>query len=178
MEGRSGVNRCTAMSPVKVPGQMKRHVRLGATLVGAFAAIVLFPAVVQGASTVFQVTHDTDRDAETSIAINPLDATNMVAGWISSGDRTCGFGVSDDGGAHWSVGVVPGIQLTSGGSFDRGTDPSVAFDKFGNAYFSCLGFNLGPSSLGSAGTVFVSKSTNGGGRWGGAPHGFHKQGHP
>jgi hypothetical protein len=170
------VNRFTVMSPV--PGQMKGHVRRGATLVGAFAAIVLFPAVVQGASTVFQVTNDTDRDAETSIAINPTDASNMVAGWISSGDRTCGFGVSDDGGAHWSGGVVPGIQLASGGSFDRGTDPSVAFDKFGNAYFSCLGFDLGPSSLGSAGTVFVSKSTNGGHSWGAPQPVFNSQAGP
>lgn len=166
------------MTTVKVRGQMKRHVRLGATLLGAFAAIVLFPAVVQGASTVFQVTHDSDRDAETSIAINPTDASNMVAGWISSGDRTCGFGVSDDGGATWSDGVVPGIQLTSGGSFDRGTDPSVAFDKFGNAYFSCLGFNLGPASLGSAGTVFVSKSTNGGHSWGEPRAVFNSQADP
>lgn len=145
---------------------MRRHVRRSATLVGAFAAIVLFPAVVRGASTIVQITHDGDRDAETSIAINPTDANNMVAGWISSGDRTCGFGVSDDGGATWTVGVVPGIQRMSGGSFDRGTDPSVAFDKFGNAYFSCLAFNLGPQAIGSAGTVFVSKSTDGGHSWG------------
>ena len=154
------------MTSAKLGGQLKRRVRFGATLVGALAVIGLFPAVVQAASTVVQITHDGDRDAETSIAINPTDASNMVAGWISSGDRTCGFGVSEDGGATWTVGVVPGIQLASGGSFDRGTDPSVAFDKFGNAYFSCLAFNLGPSSLGSAGTVFVSKSTDGGHSWG------------
>ncbi len=137
-----------------------------AIFVGALAAIVLFPTVVQGASTVFRVTNDSDRDAETSVAINPLNANNFVAGWISSGDRTCGFGVSEDGGAHWTVGVVPGIERTSGGTFDRGTDPSVAFDKFGNAYYSCLGFNLGPQAIGSAGTVFVSKSTDGGHSWG------------
>jgi hypothetical protein len=112
------VKRFSGMTSVKARGQMKRRVRLGATLVGAFAAVVLFPAVVLGASTVVQITHDSDRDAETSIAINPTDASNMVAGWISSGDRTCGFGVSDDGGATWSDGVVAGIQLTSGGSFE------------------------------------------------------------
>jgi hypothetical protein len=74
--------------------------------------------------------------------------------------------------------VVPGIQLTSGGRFDRGTDPSVAFDKYGNAYFSCLGFNLGPASLGSAGTVFVSKSTNGGHSWGEPQAVFNSQADP
>src|SRR5438132_10237858 len=126
---------------------MRRRLRRSATLVGALAAIVLFPAVVQGASTIFQVTNDADRDAETSIAINPTNADNIVAGWISSGDHTCGFGVSDNGGASWTVGVIPGVQRASGGSFDRGTDPSVAFDKYGNAYFSCLAFNLGPQAI-------------------------------
>jgi hypothetical protein len=173
------VRRPTRTTTSMVKRQMKRHPRRSATLVAVFATIVLFPAVVQGAVTsVVQITSDVDRDAETSIAINPTDASNIVAGWISSADRTCGFGVSDDGGATWNVGVVPGIQQTSGGSFDVGTDPSVAFDKYGNAYFSCLAFNLGPSSLGSAGTVFVSKSTDGGHSWGEPQAVFNGQAEP
>ena len=160
------MKRFSAMTTAMVEGQLNRRVRRSVMLIGAFAAILLFPAVVRGASTVYQITHDSDRDAETSIAINPTNAQNMVAGWISSGDHTCGFGVSDDGGVTWSIGVLPGIQLASGGSYDRGTDPSVAFDKYGNAYFSCLAFNLGPQAGGSAGTVFVSKSTDGGHSWG------------
>jgi len=51
-------------------------------------------------------------------------------------------------------------------AFDRGTDPSVTFDKNGNAYYTCLAFNLFPKSLGSAGAVFVSRSTDGGMTWG------------
>ena len=145
---------------------MTRRTRRIFALAASIIAAVLLPAVVQGASTVYQVTNDSDRDAETSVAINPTDTSNLVAGWISSGDRTCGFGVSNDGGAHWSVGVIPGIQTNFGGSFDRGTDPSVAFDKRGNAYYTCLAFNLSPPGLGSAGTVFVSKSTDGGHSWG------------
>jgi hypothetical protein len=131
-----------------------------------FGALV--PAVVAGAATVavVQVTRDGDRDAETSIAVNPKNPLNIVAGWISSGDRTCGFGVSFDGGVSWSVGVVPGIQRSSGGTFDIGTDPSVTFDRSGNAYYTCLAFNNFPPGTGSAGTIFVSKSTNGGRTWG------------
>src|SRR5919201_6743159 len=141
---------------------MKRIVALGAVL-GA-----LIPTVVAQAasSTVVQVTHDADRDAETSIAVNPKNANNLVAGWISPGDQTCGFGVSFDGGLSWKVGVVPGIQRSSGGTFDFGTDPSVAFDRTGNAYYTCLAFNNFPPATGSAGTIFVSKSTNGGRTWG------------
>jgi len=129
----------------------------------------LLPPLVAGASSaqVVRVTFDADRDAETSVAVNPNNPSNVVAGWISSGDRTCGYGVSFDGGLTWPViGVVPGIQTGSGGQFDRGTDPSVVFDRSGNAYYTCLAFNLFPPGTGSAGTIFVSRSTDGGVTWG------------
>ena len=129
-------------------------------------ALVVLPTIALAAPVVTQVTNDQDRDAETSVAINPTNPNNIAAGWISSGDRTCGYGVSFDGGTTWTVGVIPGIQTGSGGLFDRGTDPSVTFDKAGNAYYTCLAFNLFPRSLGSAGTLFVSKSTDGGLTWG------------
>jgi len=139
-------------------------------LIVALLALLAFPGLALAAgraTSVVQITHDQDRDAETSIAVNPLDTQNVIAGWISSGDLTCGYGASFDGGRTWPVvGVVPGIQKGSGGTFDRGTDPSVAFDKFGNAYYTCLGFDLFPPGTGSAGTMYVSTSTDGGRTWG------------
>jgi hypothetical protein len=140
------------------------HIALVAT-----AAAIFMPTLLARASvvSVARVTFDSDRDAETSIAINPLNPNNVVAGWISSGDNTCAYGVSFDGGSTWPVvGVVPGIQRGSGGEHDRGTDPSVTFDSQGNAYYTCLAFNLFPPGTGSAGTIFVSKSTNMGVTWG------------
>jgi len=140
------------------------------TLIVALLVLLAFPGLALAAgraTSVVQITHDQDRDAETSIAINPRDMQNVIAGWISSGDLSCGYGASFDGGRTWPVvGVVPGIQKDSGGAFDRGTDPSVTFDKFGNAHYTCLAFNLFPPSLGSAGTIFVSTSTDGGATWG------------
>jgi hypothetical protein len=133
------------------------------------AILILTPGWAQAAQPVdlSQITFDNDRDAETSIAINPTNLRNVVAGWISSGDLSCGFGVSMDGGKTWpTVGVIPGIQKQSGGQFDRGTDPSVVFDKDGNAYYTCLAFDLFPPGTGSAGTIYVSKSTDGGVTWG------------
>jgi hypothetical protein len=135
----------------------------------AVLAAAFIPTLLASAApaTVVRVTFDADRDAETSIAINPQNPLNVVAGWISSGDQTCGYGVSFDGGLTWPViGVVPGIQRNSGGAYDRGTDPSITFDRSGNAYYTCLAFNLFPPGTGSAGTIFVSKSTNGGVSWG------------
>jgi hypothetical protein len=136
-----------------------------AALAGALVAQL--PASAVQAPEAVRVTFDADRDAETSVAANPTDPDNLLAGWISQADRTCGYGVSFDGGLTWPVvGVVPGIQLGSGGQFDRGTDPSVVFDRFGNAYYTCLAFDLHPPGTGSAGTIFVSKSTDGGVTWG------------
>jgi hypothetical protein len=132
------------------------------------AVMLLTSAWAQAAQPagISQITFDTDRDAETSIAINPTNPRNVVAGWISSGDLSCGFGVSMDGGKTWPiVGVIPGIQKGSGGQFDRGTDPSIVFDKDGNAYYTCLAFDLFPPGTGSAGTIYVSKSIDGGLNW-------------
>ena len=140
------------------------------TVLAAILAILALPALALSptkATTVVQVTHDADRDAETSIAINPTNPKNVIAGWISSADRTCGYGASFDGGLTWPiVGVIPGIQRDSGGVFDRGTDPSVVFERSGNAHYTCLAFNLFPPSLGSAGALLVSTSTDGGRTWG------------
>jgi hypothetical protein len=147
---------------------MMRRV-LGMCLLAVLLAALLTPWLVQAAPPVkvVRVTFDNDRDAETSIAANPNNSRNLVAGWISSGDLTCGYGVSHNGGRTWPVvGVIPGIQKQSGGQFDRGTDPSVVFDKDGNAYYTCLAFDLFPPGTGSAGTIFVSKSTDGGVTWG------------
>ncbi len=133
------------------------------------AVLLLTPARAQAVQPIdiSQITFDNDRDAETSIAINPTNPHNVVAGWISTGDLSCGFGASMDGGKTWpNVGVIPGIQKQSGGQFDRGTDPSVVFDKAGNAYYTCLAFDLFPPGTGSPGTIYVSKSTDGGVNWG------------
>ncbi len=142
---------------------------LGICLLAALLVALLTPWLAQAAPPikVVRITFDDDRDAETSIAANPTKSNNLLAGWISSGDMTCGYGVSFNGGRTWPVvGVIPGIQKQSGGQFDRGTDPSVVFDKDGNAYFTCLAFDLFPPGTGSAGTIFVSKSTDGGETWG------------
>jgi hypothetical protein len=147
---------------------MMRRV-LGMCLLAVLLAALLTPWLAQAAPPVkvVRVTFDNDRDAETSIAVNPTNSRNLVAGWISSGDLTCGYGVSHNGGRTWPVvGVIPGIQKQSGGQFDRGTDPSVVFDKDGNVYYTCLAFDLFPPGTGSAGTIFVSKSTDGGETWG------------
>jgi hypothetical protein len=139
------------------------------SLLVTLAAVLIVGAAGAATLGVAQVTSDTNRDAETSIAINPTDPSNVLAAWITlePTGNTCGYGVSFDGGVTWpTIGVVPGIDKANGGSFDVAGDPSVVFDKDGNAFYTCLAFNLFPPSLGSAGAIFVSKSTDGGVSWG------------
>ncbi len=139
-------------------------------LLGIVAVLIASPmaSAVSVRSKVVQVTFDHNRDAETTIAINPVNPQNVVAGWIQSAadGSTCAVGASFNGGRTWTYAPLPGIILRDGGAFDVGTDPGVAFDAFGNAYYTCLAFDLFPPGTGSAGVIFVSKSVDGGVTWG------------
>jgi hypothetical protein len=102
---------------------------------------------------------------ETSIAVNPTNQKNAVAGandyrlgWGSSG-----FYVTTDGGNHWYDGVKP--FPTNANSLrdhiDGGGDPAVAFDRGGTAYYNDLHFMRENDESG----IFVARSTNGGFTW-------------
>ena len=57
---------------------------------------------------------------------------------------------STDGGHTWCCTatdpnhlgtLIPGVERLTGGQYDAGGDPSVAFDSHGNVYYAGLGFN-------------------------------------
>jgi hypothetical protein len=99
---------------------------------------------------------------ETTIAINPTNPLNMIAGsntlsakgkkgggnteayWTKDGGNTEAYWTKD-GGNTWSAVNLGGLG-----------DPGVAFDRSGNAYFSFIDSNYG---------ISVRKSTNGGKTW-------------
>jgi hypothetical protein len=102
---------------------------------------------------------------ETSIAINPTNPKNAIAGandyrlgWGSSG-----FYATTDGGAHWYDGVKPFPTNANQARdhIDGGGDPSVAFDRDGIAYYNDLHFMRENDESG----IFVARSTNGGFTW-------------
>ena len=102
------------------------------------------------------------------VAVNPVNPLNIVAifqqdRWTGpdGGSRGIVTAVSQDGGATWHRAVVPGIGLTSGSSFERDSDPWVAFAPNGDLYVNTLAFNV--TTGGDA--VFVNKSTDGGMTW-------------
>jgi hypothetical protein len=124
-----------------------------------------------------------DRDNnEPSVAVNPLDPDNIVAGAndynTPDGAPWCGYYTSHDGGKNWTEGLIPGYpgddQTTELTGFQAAGDPVLAVDGNGNFYYAGIcfkrsnnplnpigfGFNLGRSN-----GIFVAKSTNGGDSW-------------
>src|SRR5215471_16524713 len=115
------------------------------------------------------------RQAEELIKANPIDSRNLIAGQNDSrvGFNKCGFDYSFDGGQHWGDGLPPFYQhlnspvaghTIAGGpgtnhTYDAASDPALAFDSQGRAFFSCVLFDINSN----ASAVFVSASAPGAG---------------
>ena len=94
--------------------------------------------------------------AETNIAINPVDPSNFVAQIIDFSLRPGGvltngvikYAQSNDFGVTWQDSFVPtsgNYALTSDGvKWLTERDPSMAMDRSGNVYFSSLNIKLAP----------------------------------
>jgi hypothetical protein len=94
------------------------------------------------------------RQAEEQVAVNPFDATNVVAGQNDSrvGFNKCGFDYSLNGGTTWGDGQPPFYQHLSplGHTYDAGSDPALTFDGTGRAWFSCVLFDVNTNASGLA----------------------------
>ncbi len=89
-----------------------------------------------------------DTQIEPSIAVNPNNPLNVVAGYQEGrvdggGDATNGWATSFDGGRSWSFGELPGLTSYPGqsGPFDRGSDAVVTFGPNNDVYYSSLVFD-------------------------------------
>jgi hypothetical protein len=123
------------------------------------------------------------RQAENDIAFNPVDPTNLVGGQNDSrvGWNQTSIQFSTDNGAHWGDnGTAPfrfrlnapedlrptksdpnrhTIRGNPGDlhSYDACSDPAVAFDSGGRAFYSCIGFDVAAN----ASMLFVTSSPRG-----------------
>ncbi|HEX3220780.1 MAG TPA: sialidase family protein [Candidatus Limnocylindria bacterium] len=108
---------------------------------------------------------------ETTIAVNPANTENMIAGTndyqisINPGGHVAATTLSRatvtfDGGQTWTV--YP-IRVNS--SYASTGDPSVAFDASGNAYYATLGFRFAGAFNGVNPDVVVASSHDGGIHW-------------
>jgi hypothetical protein len=108
---------------------------------------------------------------ETSIAVNPTNANNILGG---ANDYQLGINkgghvtetvqsrahVTFDGGTHWSE-----YPIFFNSTYQATGDPSVAFDASGHAYYATLGFRfVGPTNAQSP-DVLVGNSGDGGKTW-------------
>src|SRR5438477_10850361 len=118
---------------------------------------------------------------ETAIAVDPNNPNHVVAAandyvsrtWSCTvsgtpcsalGDAYSGTYFSNDGGQTWCCTasdpahlgtLIPGVERLTGGIYDAGGDPSVAFDSQGHVFYAGLGFDrTAPPS-----TVAVNKGT-------------------
>jgi len=118
---------------------------------------------------------------ETAIAVDPNNPNRIVASandyvsrtWTCTisgtpcsalGDGYSGTYFSNDGGATWCCSssdpahlgtLIPGVTRLTGGQYDAGGDPALAFDSRGNVYYAGLGFNR----TSAPNTVAVNKGT-------------------
>ncbi len=126
-----------------------------------------------GASTNVDVTFDPNLlpQNEPSVALNPLNGQNLVAGAndyrliASGGQAWAGAYTTFDGGRTWSNQLIHGFPgdptTTVLSGFASAGDPAVAFSRNGTAYYSILAFKIqGTSAV--AGSVFLSRSNDGG----------------
>jgi hypothetical protein len=113
---------------------------------------------------------------ETTIAVNPSNPRNLVAGtndyrvFNTRENRNDGSGyayTTFDGGRSWLNVQLPHLTIQTGATgllsdMDSAGDPAVAFGPHNTVYYANLVF----SRLNSGNGVVVSKSTDGGRTWG------------
>jgi hypothetical protein len=157
---------------------------------------------LDGSSVAGTVNQDTAAapQNETAIAIDPNDSSRIVAAandyvtrtWScfiagtpcsALGDGYSGTYFSTNGGANWCCvssdpahlgTLIPGVERLTGGQYDAGGDPSVAFDSHHNVYYAGLGFNresppntvavnkgtFGPGGLTWTAPTFINQTTS------------------
>src|SRR5205823_9324778 len=109
-----------------------------------------------------------DTQTEPDMAMDPNNPNDLVAvvqqgRFKTGGSVDAGFSASLDGGRTWRHGDLPGLTNAVGGTFDRASDPAVAFGPNHVAYVTTLDFTFGHKVCPSA--VSVQSSTDGGVTW-------------
>jgi hypothetical protein len=108
-----------------------------------------------------------ETQAEPHLAIDPEKETRLLAGYqegrfTNGGARALTYALSKNGGRTWIEALVPGLTRASGGTFEKASDPWVAYGPGGRAYYCSLLFNETNPDNG----IYVSVSQNGGRSWG------------
>jgi hypothetical protein len=114
--------------------------------------------------------HATEVEPDTFSSGSTVVGAFQVARFFNGGGTDIGFVQSTDGGISWNNGFLTGLTFTSGtggttgASFERVSDPAVAFDAMHNVWL-ISSIPLEPNLV--VPTVFTSRSVDGGATWSG-----------
>ena len=109
--------------------------------------------------------HECGSQSETSIAINPASTDNVIAGSNEIQRLPMRAMYSTDGGTTFTGVDLPLPPPRTNNGFDFGSDPGIAFDSNGNAYYSYIVvfFSTGGAINGTE--MAVAHSSDGGATW-------------
>jgi hypothetical protein len=114
--------------------------------------------------------HKTEVEPDSFSFGSTIVAATQIGRFYNGGASNIGWAASTDGGTTWTQGSLPGLTVFStspAGSYDRATDPAVAYDaKHGVWLINSLGLTGSSSILGAA--AVVNRSVDGGATWGNA----------
>jgi hypothetical protein len=130
--------------------------------VSAFAGPAGLNQVSSDAYTQTGFQHATEVEPSSAAWGSTMVSAFQVGRFANGGCVNIGFATTNDGGATWTHGTLPGITKAEGGTFDRVSDASVAFDA---AHDVWLVSSLPISDAGPT-AVAVNRSTDGGTTWG------------
>lgn len=127
----------------------------------ALCTALLLPLCSLAQSTNVNVSNLVSFDGEPSLAVNPANPDNIIAGWMRlrlDGKIWIAVRSSFDGGATWSpIQFLPHMQPDYGSA-----DVSIAFHRSGLAYLLYIDYRMAPDTVGG---VYLAHSTDGGLRW-------------
>jgi hypothetical protein len=160
----------------------RRKIALAAVAAAAVAGGVLGPVTAASAAVPLVISSDpftqatcagsTTTNHQTEVEPDSFsDGSTIVAAFqvgriYDGGACAIGFATSTDNGSTWTNGLLPGItKYVGGGSSDRASDPSVAYDAQHNVWLVSSLTLLEAGGV-HTGAVVTSRSTDGGFTWG------------
>lgn len=110
--------------------------------------------------------HQTEVESDTFAYGSTIVAAFQVGRFADGGSSNIGWATSTNSGSSWTNGFLPGTTVFASptGSYDRISDPTVAYDAMHKTWMvASLGLTASSSVEGAA--ILVNLSTNGGQTW-------------
>jgi hypothetical protein len=125
--------------------------------------VTVTPSISVGANV--DVSNEEGPQSETSIAINPSNPSQIVAGSNEIFRLPMRGYFSSDGGNTWGGVDLPLPPPINANGFDFGSDPGVAWDTRGNVFYSYIVVFFSPTGKITGSEVAVARSADGGRTW-------------